>query len=739
MSPILDLFIIQRTNEAGEGWLDRLLDVANLSLGILKSFLSSTLALGLVLFSFLLLGLILSGWATLGWFLLGVLICAVPGWFACKLLYGEAFAKRLDSLGHTLIFGLLLTTCLSVIVAALGAGLSVSTMLIAALGSSLLLFIGGRWTNKALITTQDQDLASSRLAINIGLLVVLAIVAVPLFNVGRQIGDSYVYTPYFYRDFFRNIGIGAELAKGAVPPANPYFSGTTLHYYWYQMVFPALVYRMSSLSIALEKVFLLATLLVDITFVFILVHFLKHFIKHTLALMIVLGLAFAAESYQAPFKALLAIQPTFYALDGTWIGAIALPPLGFFFQGLIYLPHHFAALTAFVLVITLLLEQSSAYNKIKRATIAAIILFLASGFSFFIIAFGFMWAGTYLGIEMLQIVYRIWRNRSFKRYSPMLVSTIISGIILTIAGLAALELLGGLEMLLEGGTVWQFYFSKFQLMYPVRFLVMLGPMLVLGAAGVVVSLSDKQLYQRNFGLLWLLFITFFTIMFLFPANVTSGRWEVSQKLGLVVRLPLLAFSGAFLTSLINQGFRHRKKLWQVLLLFCFSALPNLLAYQYVHLSISNSALSVYVSAAEKRAAEWIRAETPPQAIVQAWPEGQGSIKPYLQPGGDGFPLIATFAERKGPINDLRHAQLYIPHLMEAEMQGRVDELIKLYVEPYQIDVQAIIEKYQIDYIYWGISEKKCCLENLDWYEKSSLFEKVYNQNGITIFRLRSSN
>ncbi len=699
----------------------------------MRRILAHPIALGLALFSFLLLGIVLAGWVACAWFLLGLIICAVPGWLACKLIYGLEYARRLDSVGHTLILGLMLNTFLTVIIAVLGPGLTVATMLGATFLGAVLLLLLGRWTTSPLSTVQDGDPAATRLAITVGLCLVLLIVAVPFFNVGRRVGDAYVYAPYFNRDGLRSLAFGAQLAKQVLPPANPYFEGETLHYYWFQMVFPALVYRLAGMSVALEDIFLLSTLLVNVTFVFAFVHLLRRFVKSTPALTIVLGLAFAAESYQALFKAILSLQSTHWALEGTWLGAIALPPVGYFFQHLLYLPHHLVALTALLLVVPLLIEVSP-HSRVRRSLTAAIILLLSGGFSFFITAFGFLWAGSFLALRACKNLYALVKEHESGPRRSAFVATILSGIIMCMAGGSSYVILDSLQMLLGGGNAWYIHVTKFQLLAPLHFFVMLGPMSVLGFVGLVLCVRDKQMRSRHYGLLWLFFSVLFLIVFLLPKNLPT--WEVSQKLGVVLRIPVLILSGLWLDHLVKRGIRERRLLWLVLLLFCSSALVNLLAYEYVHLNVRDSDLMTYVAASEKKAAEWIRAQTPPDAVVQAWPGGQTSVKPYYRSGEDTYSLIPVFGERQTAIGDPQFARYYLPRSWYQDVDARATEIGQIYQEPQRIDVASVLEKFQIDYVYWGRSERQCCVENLAWYEESPLFEKMYEQDGVSVFRFR---
>ena len=699
----------------------------------LKRILSHPIALGLVLLSFLLFGIVLSSWVTCVWFLLGVIICAVPGWLACKLIYGLEYAKRLDSLGHTLILGLMLTTFLTVVIAALGIGLTIPAMLGAAFLGAVLLLLLGRWTTRSLSTFQDVDPVATRLAITIGLCLVLVIAAVPFFNVGRRVGDGHVYAPYFNRDGLRSLAFGAQLSKQVIPPANPYFAGEPLHYYWFQMVFPALVYRLAGMSVALEDIFLLSTLLVNVTFVFVFVHLLRRFVHSISALIIVLGLAFVAESYQALFKTVLSLQSTHWALEGTWLGAIALPPVGYFFQHLLYLPHHLVALTALLLVVSLLIERSP-HDRVRRSLTAAVVLVLSSGFSFFITAFGFLWAGSFLALRAFGDLYALVKDRESGRRRSTFVGTILAGIIMGMAGWITYSILDGWQMLLGGGNAWYVHLSKFQLLAPLHFLVMLGPMSVLGFAGLVLCARDKQVRSRYYGLLWLFLSALFLIMFLLPKNLPT--WEVSQKLGVVLRIPVLLLSGILLDRLVNRGIREHRLVWGVLLLFCSSALSNLLAYEYVHLNIRDSDLLTYVGASERRAAEWIRTQTPLDAVVQGWPGGQTSVRPYYRPGEDTYSLIPVFGERQTAIGDPQFARYYLSRSQYQEVDARATEIGRIYKEPGRIDVVSVLEGFQIDYVYWGRSERQCCLENLAWYEGSPLFEKTYDQDGVSIFRFK---
>jgi hypothetical protein len=48
-----------------------------------------------------------------------------------------------------------------------------------------------------------------------------------------------LYRAYFTADFVWHMALTAELAKGDMPPRNPYLRGERLHYYWTYFLPPA--------------------------------------------------------------------------------------------------------------------------------------------------------------------------------------------------------------------------------------------------------------------------------------------------------------------------------------------------------------------------------------------------------------------------------------------------------------------------------------------------------------------
>ena len=98
------------------------------------------------------------------------------------------------------------------------------------------------------------------------LLVLTAVVVVPPFaRVGAERPDgTRLYRAYFTADFVWHMALTAELAKGDMPPRNPYLNGERLHYYWTYFQPPAAAVRV--LPLAVESALKVTALFAALTF-----------------------------------------------------------------------------------------------------------------------------------------------------------------------------------------------------------------------------------------------------------------------------------------------------------------------------------------------------------------------------------------------------------------------------------------------------------------------------------------
>jgi hypothetical protein len=99
------------------------------------------------------------------------------------------------------------------------------------------------------------------------LLVVPFVVARPFALVGTDVAEGQVYRAYFTADHVWRRAVVSELAKGDFLPANPFYAGDVLHYYWLPHLRNAVEYRIAGATLGLDALLLMQSVFVDAFFV----------------------------------------------------------------------------------------------------------------------------------------------------------------------------------------------------------------------------------------------------------------------------------------------------------------------------------------------------------------------------------------------------------------------------------------------------------------------------------------
>lgn len=99
------------------------------------------------------------------------------------------------------------------------------------------------------------------------LLLVPAVVSRPYSQVGVEVGDGRAYRAYFTADFVWKMAVVAEVAKGDMPPVNPFMTGAPLNYYWLPHLFSAAEYRAIAPYLRLESHLLVNATLFGLAFI----------------------------------------------------------------------------------------------------------------------------------------------------------------------------------------------------------------------------------------------------------------------------------------------------------------------------------------------------------------------------------------------------------------------------------------------------------------------------------------
>ena len=112
----------------------------------------------------------------------------------------------------------------------------------------------------------SSEAAGDRPWLAFSLLFVVGLTALPFLHVGTEVPGGFAYRAYFSADLMTHLSVVGELQKGAFPPENPFYAGEPLGYYWLVFLFPAALGRWTSnqgalLGLYLASGFLFAGLL----------------------------------------------------------------------------------------------------------------------------------------------------------------------------------------------------------------------------------------------------------------------------------------------------------------------------------------------------------------------------------------------------------------------------------------------------------------------------------------------
>ena len=72
----------------------------------------------------------------------------------------------------------------------------------------------------------------------------------PLYLVGAEFDGGHHFRSFFNADFFKHIANSEELARGTLPPLNPFAADQELRYYWAFYLLPATVIRLSGFAVS---------------------------------------------------------------------------------------------------------------------------------------------------------------------------------------------------------------------------------------------------------------------------------------------------------------------------------------------------------------------------------------------------------------------------------------------------------------------------------------------------------
>jgi hypothetical protein len=553
-------------------------------------------------------------------------------------------------------------------------------------------------------------------AVVIALLVVPVITWAPYDHVREPVADGDAYRAYFTADFIWAMTVTGELAKGEVPPVNPFLRGDeTLHYYWMAHFLSAALYRnVGKWGITAEQVILINGLAFGLAFVafFYALARIAGTSPGFAALAVIAG--FLANSYEGVNRLWLLYErgaPLATVKDYN-IDAVT----RWFYQGmpvdglqrlLLYQPHH---LTGYVMGLAALwlVAVAEDVTETSVALWAGILLGLAFLFSTFSAIILSVAVGVVFAIRLLER----------RAYGAIWQCAILGGGP-AIIGAALTSILGYTDP--DAGVLIALGLNPVAVRrWPLMFFLSFGPLLFAGVWGLL-----RVRWVTREGLApAALVVTALFFYFLTDVPDMEGVW-VGWRSGHQL---LIAFAiiGAAAATALWQRKAWRWPLVGAIVVAMVPALPTVAIDVFNAQDITNRnpgpnfPWTLIITPPEREALEWMKRSTPPNARVQFEPIARGNKH---------WAYIPAFGERRMSAG-LPGAM--IPFRKFADASEMVRRGIFLAGDASQAHAMAVF--LDIDYLLLSDVERKTYPDAVAAIaSRPDLFRQVFNNEAVAIY------
>ena len=541
----------------------------------------------------------------------------------------------------------------------------------------------------------------------------------PYDHVREPVSNGEAYRAYFTADFVWGMTVTGELAKGQVPPANPFLREQPLHYYWMAHFLSGATYRnVTGWGVPIEAVLLVNGLAFGVAFL-LFMYFLVRTVGASPGIgAVAVACGFCANSYEGAdlIRAVITHGMPWSELTNTNVDAVT----RWFYKGmavdglqrlLLYQPHHLTGYV-FALAALWLVGLAADVATIGVALGAGVLLALALLFS----TFGALIVGVAVG---LLYVLRLAQQHAMSRAWQCG----ILGAGPVVVGVALTSILGYTDT--RYGSLLQVGLNPLAAHNPLRvWILSFGPLLF---GAVAASTSRAWLLRAGAAPAALASAA---VLFYFFTNVPdSGDVWVGWRAGHMLLIAFAAMSGAWLTWVWRLR-KWRMAVAVLLFVIIVPAVPTVALDVYNAQDITNRTeaagfpWTTVITPAEREALEWVRHNTPPEAVVQVDPDARGSAH---------WSFIGAFAERR-MIAGLPIAMTPLQPYRRAS-----DDLKWGVFKTTQVrDCHATARSLGIDYLFIGLPERH-------WYRPTiirlrsdpALFPVVFENKEVTILRVAS--
>ena len=559
-------------------------------------------------------------------------------------------------------------------------------------------------------------LPGDRAALAAAVLVVPLVVAAPFAHVGMDIPGGKAYRAYFTADYVWRRTVVAEVAKGDVPPANPFHLDDPLHYYWLPHLATAVAYR-NEHSTNLDELLLANSVLVDVFFVAFLYGLARWFAPAPWAAAAGVVGVILCSSYEGLFTLieywswnvpLVLVRDI--NIDAVTRWQLSGMPIDGLQRVLFYQPHHATGYAVGFMGVLAIAGRTRRFDPAAMA-IGGLLLGLSTLISSF--------AGL-----MLTSVAALWEAGSVLRWREWW-RAVAHGSAAALPLALSAALVTALQYVDTGGSIIRFGANPLAFHNVIEVTILsFGPVILISMIAAWAFWRTRDDRGLVFAALWVTCVFYYFWVDVRDHQDVYVGWRVGH---------LWFIASTALGAIACQRLLALPRVWRVaalalVLIAVFGALPTSLIDIYNTQDIFNATevagfrVVLLLSPEEQQAFTWIQANTPPGALFQ-WDA--------LERGVEGWANLPAFAERRLAVG------LPISMVPLRKYQEGARRATWLFESSSSEGAHEFAVRNGIEYVYLGGPERKRHPGAQQRFEGApALFEPVFRNAEITIYRVR---
>lgn len=553
-----------------------------------------------------------------------------------------------------------------------------------------------------------------------GTTIVLASIFIPLWNLGQETANGYAFASIFSHDFLFRIGYTGHVARG-LSDESIFMAGLNMPNQYLFYVFPATIYHFAGKGSDLIAIFKYIIIMFAVALPLLLSDMLYRFKLSDRTALVTLVLAFLSYSFSGiAVLVLREIASMPWGLASSAADALAKEQTLLsqsWIRDILVEPHSVMGIAIAIICLSVISQMGRSDNN----GLAFFIIGAASS-----ICFGM---DSFLGVICLALCATFFSFNIIKH--PTQRSTlVISALHLMLFGsvtLALFHLMGIFNPFHSSGTL----FFK-----PYNLLISIAPAYLTVEYGATMLAACASLFHwrkiNTHTLVPLIALTAICLFFMFFIQHAEAN-VVQRKSGKLLFLAALIMTAFYIEHSAKPP-SSRLKTYLQYSFYCliFVGFLNSILNTVILSRTDTHQSASFIKADDYRAIRWVIENTPAESVIQSLPE----YYPLQGINNENYriSLFSQLGERKMALGNRKFANY--TQTENDTSRDRHSKIVALFSTNSAKEAHMIAKRYQIDYIFLGTYENENHPNaNQTLSSDSQLFKKVYDVNGVKVFKV----